>query len=132
MAYDPIPPETSVESVYDAFHERIQVQMNPYRSDSPLLAFLRSLLPWIESRQTRNGQLQGLIEAEMAPQRQAPREIIERLQPGEFPDLLQQNENVNEPRESIRGLIRGLLDHLGYPATDIDLPEFQDPQQDEN
>ena len=44
-AYDPLPPTTSIGSVYDSFFES-QRNMNPLANSTFLSGLLRSLLPW--------------------------------------------------------------------------------------
>ncbi|KAI8811014.1 transcriptional repressor TCF25-domain-containing protein [Cladochytrium replicatum] len=46
-AYDPLPPEDAVPSVYDTYQNSRRATANPFRDMSALTAFLQSLMPWM-------------------------------------------------------------------------------------
>ncbi|KAI8808165.1 transcriptional repressor TCF25-domain-containing protein [Cladochytrium replicatum] len=46
-AYDPLPPEDALPSVYDTYQNSRQATANPFRDMNALTAFLQSLMPWM-------------------------------------------------------------------------------------
>jgi hypothetical protein len=131
LAYDPVPPDTAVRSVYDDFLEA-QRSQNPLSNASVLSALVQSLLPW---RGT-----EGLPDAGFNAHRVEQRQIDEALQAAEnaMPALFAAGQEAAGASwlRSLQDALNGLIRPAGEEEIDDDdEDEFEDaeegPQHDE-
>ncbi|KAI8928135.1 transcriptional repressor TCF25-domain-containing protein [Entophlyctis helioformis] len=66
LMYDPIPPDTAEQSVYDTFRVEQSRLQNPFADMSLLNSFVQSLLPWLNIGQGNDAAAQGGLAARIA------------------------------------------------------------------